>query len=78
MPRSVVRNYRVDRAVLYALPESPLVVGRAQRRVHLEARVISAVDDRVLIESEVVECRVAGDVESGALCVADKLHRARA
>ena len=67
VPRRVVGDYRVDRAVYEALPERALVLDRAERRVDLEARIVAAADDGVLVEREVMEGRVAGDVEPRAL-----------
>ena len=74
----MVGDYRVDRAVYEALPERALVLDRAERRVDLEARIVAAADDGVLVEREVMEGRVAGDVEPRALRVADELNRAGA
>ena len=74
----MVGDYRVDRSVDEPFPQRALVLYGTERRVDLEARVVAAADDRVLVERKVMEGRVAGDVEPRALRVADEFDRAGA
>jgi hypothetical protein len=61
----------VDGAVAQAVDQGLAVVLRAQRRVHLEARV--EVADRVLGQRQMVRRRLAGDPDARLLGPGDLL-----
>ena len=74
--RRVVGDDAVDRAVGDAGTKRGGVLGRAQRRIHLEVRVVSVVE-RGLVEEQVVRADLGRDGQSLRLGRADELHAVR-
>ena len=78
MPGSVVCDNCINRTVLKSFPKSLLVVNAAKRRVDFVARIITAVNDCILIKRKMVESRVTSDIKPLLLRLANKPERASA